>query len=97
MERAHIDAMLGACDIITFDGPNTAYVAHTPYVTLTSLGIKPEGVDVGSCERADEAWLLFFAQLIEYAKGARQIAWRRSPALDGETGKWRVSCRLAKF
>lgn len=95
-DRAHIDAVLAQCDIMTFDGPSTAHALGHVYVTLTSGGIKPEGEEVVMFERSDDAWAAFFAQLLEYVRGARQVAWRSPPVLRGDTGKWFVSCRLVK-
>lgn len=81
---------------MTFDGPPTAHALGMAYVTLTSGGIKPEGEEPVMFERSDDAWAAFFTQLLNYVTCARQVAWRRSPALCGEPGKWYVSCRLVK-
>lgn len=82
---------------LTFDGPSTAYIGATTYVTLCHSGIKAEGEPLTLYDRWDDAVEAYGDQLRELAKAnkGKQCAWRRRPSVEREDGRWKVTSRLA--
>lgn len=96
-----LDAAYPWRNVLEFSGPGTAYCFNDPYATLTEHGIKAEGDGFAGPKvfNEAEAWFLFNQQLLEYTKGAKQVAWRRYPTLGGDPhmGAMHVTARLAVY
>lgn len=89
------------CDILEFLGPATAHCFGHAYVTLTSGGIKDEGMPGPGPKvwTPEEAWDRYREQFNDFTKGHSQIAWRELPRVEQspENGTWRVYSRLVAF
>lgn len=101
MALTHINEMLECRDILVFDGPPSAMVGDTRYITLTSHGEKREGYPLPEsiCFWTEaEAWWNYKAHLrsaLDHS-GAKQLAWRLKPEhqVDDE-GRHSIRSRLA--
>jgi len=85
--------------ILEFDGPPTAYCFGRTYETLTSVGVKREGMaypgEPASTE--DEARVAYQRELAAYKGGATQIAWRIRPTVEKVDGGFYIRSRLAAY
>lgn len=83
--------------VMDFDGPPTAHIGNTLYMTLCSHGVKREG-DVAPAFGFQEAVELYGEQLRTMIKAndGKQLAWRCRPRVeaDGHARFW-VYSRLA--
>lgn len=85
-------------EALQFRGPRTNHCFGIPYVSFGIRGVRKEGDAVQSVDDIYEANRLFFSELNDYTKDAKQIAWRLYPEVtQTEDGMWTIRARLAVF
>jgi hypothetical protein len=97
--QAQLDQLVAGMTALhlAFDGPATAYVGGTTYITLCSRGEKPQGEAQEPFQRWDDAVAAYGDQLWALLRQnhGKQLAWRFRPMLEGDVGAWSVRSRLA--
>lgn len=83
---------------INFDGPPESHCFGVPYVTLSIGGVKKEGDEFEGDENFTNVFLRLQAEIANYTKDAKQVAWREPPQyINIADGKQTGFCRIAVF